>query len=190
MDIKALTKPLSIDQIDFRVQSINKGGYATILAYKDARVDMHRLNTCVGVGYWQRKHEVIDGNLYCSIGIYNPEILDWCWVQDVGTESNTEKEKGQASDSFKRACFNLGIGIELYDYPVIQVKLRGDGTNQKDEWFIQGDRAKPGWGLKLKEWIWHSVFNDENQLTYLAAKDSQSLRFEWGQRPVKKTQAA
>lgn len=190
MDIEALKKPLSINEIDFRIQSINKGGYATILAYKDARVDMHRLNDVFGVGYWQRKHEMIGDRLYCSIGIFNKDIGQWAWVQDVGTESNTEKEKGQASDSFKRACFNLGIGIELYDYPVIQVKLRGDGTNQKDEWFLHdGKYPKPGWGLKLKSWVWYSVFDANNQLSYLAAKDEQSLRYEWGTRPQKQKAA-
>ena len=45
--IEDLGKPLDIKSIDFRVQSINKGGYATILAYKDARVDMQRLDEIV-----------------------------------------------------------------------------------------------------------------------------------------------
>ena len=168
-----LDDPLTIDQIDFRIQSINKGGYATILAYKDARVDMHRLNTVFGVGKWQRKHEVINGRLFCSVGIWNDDIKEWAWVQDVGTESNTEKEKGQASDSFKRACFNLGIGIELYDYPVIQVQLK------KNEFEVDNGRVKATWELKLKEWVWFSQFKD-GQLVYLAAKDDSGLRFKWG----------
>ena len=181
-----LDDPLTIDQIDFRIQSINKGGYATILAYKDARVDMHRLNTVFGVGKWQRKHEVINGRLFCSVGIWNDDIKEWAWVQDVGTESNTEKEKGQASDSFKRACFNLGIGIELYDYPVIQVKLKDN------EWELRKgndgkERPSATWNLKLKEWVWFSQFKD-GQLVYLAAKDDSGLRFKWGvfQKPEEK----
>jgi len=174
-----LNEPLAIDQIDFRIQSINKGGYATILPYKDARVDMNRLNKAYGVGMWQRKHELINGNLFCSVGIWNDEIKQWCWVQDVGTESNTEKQKGQASDSFKRACFNLGIGIELYDYPIIQIKLNG-GENQKDEWFLNNGNPKAGWGLKLKEWKWVSQFKD-GLLTCLAAQDQNgNLRFQFG----------
>ena len=64
MNLK-LNTPLTIEEIDFRVQSINKGGYATILAYKDARVDMNRLDAVYGVGYWQRKHEVINGKEFC-----------------------------------------------------------------------------------------------------------------------------
>jgi len=174
-----LSAPLTIDQIDFRVQSINKGGFATILAYKDARVDMHRLNEVLGPGKWQRKHEFINGRLFCSIGIWTDEI-GWAWVQDVGTESNTEKEKGQASDSFKRAGFNLGIGIELYAYPVIQVKLRDD------EW-INGDKPKATWKLKPKDWIWCSEF-ENGQLSFLAAKDATGLRFTWGIHSSKRTE--
>lgn len=184
-----LTKPLRIDQIDFRIQSINKGGYATILAYKDARVDMHRLNEVFGVGGWQRRHELINGQLFCSVGVWNKDIAQWAWVTDVGTQSNTEKEKGQASDSFKRACFNLGIGIELYDYPTIQVKLKGGGNkNGSDvEWFLDETKkdnwgnpsVKAGWGLKLKEWVWFSQFKD-GHISYLAAKDQSGLRFQWG----------
>jgi len=75
--MKALTElssPLEIHQIDFRVQSINSGGYATILAYKDARVDMDRLDAVCGAGFWQRKHDVINGQLFCFVGIWNEAI--------------------------------------------------------------------------------------------------------------------
>jgi len=159
---KLINTPLEIQEIDFRVQSINKGGYATILAYKDARVDMNRLDEVYGVGFWQKKYDVINENLFCSVGIWNDFLKQWVWVQDVGTESNTEKEKGQASDAFKRACFNLGIGRELYDYPIISVKLL---DNEFDK-----TTNKPTWDFKLKEWVWHSIFED-GKLTYLGAKD-------------------
>jgi hypothetical protein len=178
---KDLQKPLGVDQIEFRVQSINKGGYATILAYKDARVDMNRLNQVFGVGFWQRKHEFINGKEYCTVEIWNSEINQWCGVQDVGTVSNTEAEKGQSSDAFKRACFNLGIGIELYDYPLMQVRLNG-GNNQKEEWFLNNGKPKAGWGLKLKEWLWYTQFDENNNLTFIAAKDEKgNMRFQWGQ---------
>jgi len=171
MNIEELTKPLSIDEIDFRIQSINRGGYATILAYKDARVDINRLNKAVGQGNWQRKHEMIGDRLYCSIGIFNGR--DWAWVQDVGTESYTEKEKGQASDSFKRAAFNLGIGIELYEYPFISVKLKDH------EWETKDNKPKQTFNLKLKAWKWESEFV-ENQLVMLRARDEKgNLRFEY-----------
>tara|TARA_R110000851_G_scaffold328387_1_gene498844 strand:- start:41 stop:625 length:585 start_codon:yes stop_codon:yes gene_type:complete len=184
MDLKALSTPLSVSQIDFRIQSINRGGYATILAYKDARVDINRLNTSVGVGKWQRKHELINSNLFCSVGIWNKEISQWCWVQDVGVESQAAKEKGEASDSFKRACFNLGIGIELYDYPLISIKLKTSDEMKASkpeygEWFIDGQKPKQGWGLKLKDWVWYSEFTD-GSITFLAASDGKETRFKWG----------
>jgi hypothetical protein len=168
-----INTPLEINEIDFRVQSINKGGFATILAYKDARVDMNRLDSVYGVGFWQKKYDVINDNLFCSVGIWNKELGQWVWVQDVGTESNTEKEKGQASDAFKRACFNLGIGRELYDYPIIQIKLNDDEFDKTTN--------KPTWNFKLKEWIWFSQFNEIGKLNYLACKDQNGkARFSFG----------
>ena len=139
MDFTKLNQPVELSQIDFRVQSINKGGYATILAYKDARYDMNVLDKVVGPENWSKRYEVIDGRLYCSVGIYNPETKEWVWKQDVGTESKTEAEKGQASDAFKRSCFNWGIGRDLYSFPLIQVKLDSSefqevGGRMKDTW--------------------------------------------------------
>ena len=121
--LKELSKPLDIKDVDFRIQSINKGGYATILAYKDARVDMNRLDEVCGAN-WQKDYRYIEskGMLFCRVGIKIGN--EWIWREDLGVESFTEKQKGQASDAFKRACFNWGIGRELYDYPLIQVKLK------------------------------------------------------------------
>ena len=111
-------RKLRADEIDCRVQSISAKGLILLL-YKDARCDMNILDETVGIENWQRKHEVINGNLYCSVGIYSDDKKEWIWKQDVGVESYTEKQKGEASDSFKRACFNLGIGRELYTAPFI-----------------------------------------------------------------------
>ena len=84
MELK-LNTPLKIDEIDFRIQSINLGGYATILAYKDARVDMNRLDAVYGVDKWQKKYDVINNNLFCSVGIWSDTLNQWVWKQDVGT---------------------------------------------------------------------------------------------------------
>ncbi len=168
-----INTPLTIDDIDFRVQSVNKGGYATILAYKDARVDMHRLDLVYGSEFWQKKYQSINGNLFCSVGVYNKDLKDWIWKEDVGTVSNVDKEKGQASDAFKRACFNLGIGRELYDYPVISIKLLDN------EW--DKSTGKATWDFKLKEWKWYSEFNELGKLSYLGCKDNNGkVRFTFG----------
>ena len=118
---------LRADEIDCRISTCSAKG-VSILLYKDARCDMNILDETVGAENWQRKHKIIDGNLYCSVGIYIPQMDMWVWKQDVGTESYTEKEKGQASDSFKRACFNWGIGRELYTSPFMWVGARDLAT--------------------------------------------------------------
>lgn len=182
MNFKELSRPLDISDIDFRVQSINNGGYATILAYKDARVDMARLDAAVGPLNWQRKHELISGNLYCHVGLFNTDISQWVWKSDVGTESMTEATKGQSSDSFKRACFNWGIGRELYDYPMISVKLNDN------EWSKDGGRPKQTYNLKIRDWVWYSEFTDD-RLSFLAAKDENGkVRFKWGTMKPKQTE--
>lgn len=170
MNLLELQKPLPIESIDFRVQSVNKGGYAIILAYKDARVDMQRLDDVCGALNWKREHS--NGNANCTVSIWNEETKQWISKEDTGTESNTEKAKGLASDSFKRACFNWGIGRELYDYPIIQIKLRDD----------EFDKAigKPTFNFKLKDWKWFSQF-ENNKLTYLGCKDEKGVvRFQFG----------
>jgi hypothetical protein len=172
MNLEELGVPLSVDQIDFRVQSINKGGYATILAYKDARCDMQRLDSVCGPMNWKREHSRDNHN--CTVSIWkegtNAFAGQWVGKEDTGTESNTESQKGLASDSFKRACFNWGIGRELYDYPVMQVKL--NAQEFKD--------GKATWNFKLREWIWYSEFT-AGKLSFIAGKDEQgALRFKYG----------
>lgn len=120
-------RKLKANEIDARVSTISDKG-CSLLLYKDARVDQNILDETVGPENWQRSHEVVNGNLFCNVGIrveredYESE---WVWKQDVGTESYTEKEKGQASDAFKRACFNWGIGRELYTAPFIWIGVEG-----------------------------------------------------------------
>ena len=99
-------RPLTSEEIDCRVATCKENG-VSLLLYKDARVDQNILDETFGIFGWQRSHQLIDGNLYCTVSIRNPETGEWVHKQDVGKESNAEKEKGQASDSFKRACFNL-----------------------------------------------------------------------------------
>lgn len=120
-------------EIEARVQSVTQKG-AILLLYKDSRTDMNILDETVGQMNWTRSHQVIDGRLYCTVSIYDETKSQWISKQDVGTESNTEKEKGQASDSFKRACFNWGIGRELYSSPFIWVPA--------EKCNIQQDRGK------------------------------------------------
>lgn len=113
-------RKLNANEIEVRVSQINEKG-ATLLLYKDARVDQKILDEVFGIYGWQRTHQLIGDRLYCTIEVWDDDKKQWVAKQDVGTESNTEKEKGQASDSFKRAGFNVGIGRELYTAPFIWV---------------------------------------------------------------------
>ena len=112
---KPVIRLLKAEEIECRIATINETGLSLLL-YKDARVDQRVLDDAFGVFGWKRSHQSIDGNLYCTVSILNRETGEWISKQDVGTMSYSEKEKGQASDSFKRACFNIGVGRELY-YP-------------------------------------------------------------------------
>lgn len=116
----SLFRALRADEIDVRVSTVSAKG-ASLLLYKDARVDMNILDEVFGPFGWKRTHQLIGDRLYCTVEVWDGEKQQWISKQDVGTESYTEKEKGQASDSFKRACFNIGIGRELYTAPFIWV---------------------------------------------------------------------
>lgn len=100
-------RKLRANEIDVRVASVSAKG-VSLLLYKDARCDMNILDETVGPMNWQRGHQIIGDRLYCTVSIYDENKGIWISKQDVGTESYAEKEKGQASDSFKRACFNWG----------------------------------------------------------------------------------
>lgn len=124
-------RKLEASEIDARISTVKPHGIQ-ILLYKDARVDQNILDETVGPTNWQRSHQSIDARLYCTVSIYDDEKKMWVAKQDVGTESYTEKEKGQASDSFKRACFNWGIGRELYTAPFIWI-ANGNCTIKGDK---------------------------------------------------------
>lgn len=111
-------RDLRADEIDCRVQSVKEKGLVLLL-YKDARVDMNILDETFGAENWQREHYECKGNLFCRIGVKLGG--EWVWKSDCGTESNTEAQKGEASDSFKRSGFCWGIGRELYTAPFIWV---------------------------------------------------------------------
>ena len=113
-------RPLRADEIECRVSTINSRG-CSLLLYKDARCDQNILDETVDPMRWKRSHQLIGDRLYCTVEIWDIEKGQWIAKQDVGTESYTEKEKGQASDSFKRACFNWGIGRELYTAPFVWI---------------------------------------------------------------------
>lgn len=112
-------RKLKADEIECRIGQIKATGL-TLLLYKDARCDMNVLDETVGPLNWKREHTRENRN--CIVSIYDEDKKEWVGKEDTGSESNTEADKGLASDSFKRACVNWGIGRELYTAPFIWVK--------------------------------------------------------------------
>ena len=119
---------LTASDVELRIAQIyqtNQGTFAVLLVYKNARVDMRILDEVFGSMNWTRNHSTIDGRLFCTVSVWDEDKKEWVSKQDVGVPSNTEATatKGEASDAFKRACFNWGIGRELYSAPDILIKL-------------------------------------------------------------------
>lgn len=132
---------LRAEEIECRVSMIKENGLSLLL-YKDARVDQRILDETFGPFGWKRSHQSIDGNLYCTVEIYDGEKQEWVAKQDVGAASYSEKEKGQASDSFKRACFNWGIGRELYTAPFIWIQAEMAAIQKKEGRLYCNDHFK------------------------------------------------
>lgn len=154
---------LTADEIECRVGTISEKGLSLLL-YKDARADMKILDEVFGPNNWQRTHEVIGGNLYCNVQIYDEQKKQWISKMDVGTESYTEKEKGQASDSFKRACVSVGIGRELYTAPFIWISAGKCKIQPKDNRYITYDK------FRVKD----IEYNDNREITGLTILNQDS----------------
>lgn len=160
MEMKFRT--LNADEIDCRLAQVAKTGSGMFLLYKDARCDMAMLDEVVGPMNWKREHTRENAN--CIVSIWDDDKKQWISKEDTGSESNTEKEKGLASDSFKRACFNWGIGRELYTAPTIWVKP------------LQGEDIKY---LRLK--CTKIGYNDKREITILELVDGNgTVRYKFG----------
>lgn len=131
-------RTLKADEIDCRISIINEKGLSLLL-YKDARVDMNILDETVGSMNWQRDHKELKGNIYCGISIWDSEKEQWITKWDCGKESFSESEKGESSDSFKRAGFNVGIGRELYTSPFIWISAANYTSAEKNGKLITYD---------------------------------------------------
>lgn len=169
-------RPLRADEIECRVSQIKvneenpKKTGCSLLLYKDARCDMRILDEVFGPMNWRRQHEEIGGRLYCTLFVRDPATNEWVDKQDVGTESNAEKEKGQASDSFKRAGFNWGIGRELYTAPFIWIPL------------AEGEYYKRGanYATNLRFTVTEIEYNERREISRLVISDKKQVRFTFG----------
>lgn len=153
------------EEVEVRLARVTGKG-VMLLVYKDARVDQTILDETVGAYNWQRRHTRDNHN--CIVAIWDADKEQWIEKEDVGTESYTESEKGLASDSFKRACFNWGIGRELYTSPFIFF-----GTNECN---INGDKCYDKFyctnieydGRKIKS---ITIYNKNTDITKVFSND-------------------
>lgn len=149
---------LTANDVECRIKKITNEG-AVLLLYKTARVDMRILDEVYGSMNWQRHHEVINNNLFCTISVWDSDKAQWISKQDVGTESNAEAEKGQVSDAFKRAGFAWGIGRELYDAPFIWISGKVSKYDRFHVTDIQYDREK-------QEFTRLTIYDDKGKERY------------------------
>lgn len=148
---------LRAEEIECRISTINEKGLSLLL-FKDARADQRLLDEVFTPFGWKRTHQMIDGNLYCTVEIWDQEKQQWIGKQDVGTASYSEKEKGQASDSFKRACFNWGIGRELYTAPFIWIPADKVTIQRKGDKYFNYNRFS----------VFSISYNEQREITALS----------------------
>ena len=167
-------RTLNADEIDCRVSQI-ASNYCTLLLYKDARVDMNILDETVGCMNWKKSY--LRDNANCVVSIYDNGKKEWVSKEDTGTESFSEAEKGLASDSFKRACFNWGIGRELYTAPSIIIFPNKEmKINGRDSEFYQNDKGK--YETKTRFWVEIIDYDNNKNIKDLIIRDNKNhIRF-------------
>ena len=160
-------RTLRSDEIDVRIAMVKEHGLSLLL-YKDARCDMNILDETVGSMNWKREHTRDNAN--CIVSLWDSEKLQWVSKEDTGTESFTEKEKGLASDSFKRACFNWGIGRELYTAPFIWISKEYAGIRQNGNKYTSNEKFH----------VAKIAYDDSKNIIGISIKNSQGIRvFLW-----------
>lgn len=173
-------RALRADEIEVRASQVFEKG-VQLLLYKDARVDYRILDETFGMFGWTNQYAVLNGVTYCTVGIFNPKTGEYVPKANCGAEGNIEKEKSTASDAFKRACFNIGIGRELYTKIFI---------------FVPAETYKDGNYYKLKDkyqkWYVKDIYtdNEKEKIEYLEIADSKTNKvvFTYGKKPQIETQ--
>lgn len=175
---------LTASDIECRVAQAglsNNGAWASILLYKDARVDQRIMDDTFGPMNWQSEYELIDGRLYCKVSVWDSEKSCWISKMNVGTESNTEAEKGQASDAFKRACYTWGLGVELYSSPKIFVTLNGNEYTTYEDRGKKIVKVSPSFKLSVQ----NIGYTDDRRVAFLTLKDKGgTVRYTYGSSPL------
>ncbi len=167
-------RKLKAEEIDCRISQI-ASNYCMLLLYKDARVDMNVLDETVGCMNWKKSY--LRDNANCVVSIYDENKKEWVSKEDTGTESFSEAEKGLASDSFKRACFNWGIGRELYTAPSIIIFPSKEMIPKgKETEFYQNEKGK--YETKTRFWVEYIDYDNNRNIKDLIIRDNKNhIRF-------------
>lgn len=174
-DIKI--RALRADEIECKVAQVTDGK-VQLLLYKDARCDKRILDETFGIMGWADCYSEIKGNLYCSIMIYDQHTGMWIQKQDCGIESAFgDKEKGEASDAFKRACFNVGIGRELYTKIPIWINTETVSNQRGDKTTYKQKNSYQSWFVSYIE-----TDNEKEKIKYIEISDYKTKKvvFKWG----------
>lgn len=122
--LEELKKPFELQWRVSRVDNKNAPmTKANMVAYIDARDVQERLDKYCIYG-WTNEYYEHKGNLFCRIGIRFSEGGEFEFRSDVGKPSNTDKEKGESSDAFKRAAVMWGVNRDAYKVGEIKIDAK------------------------------------------------------------------
>jgi len=124
--------PLTKEMVGVRINTIQNtqsGYYANLLLHQEPRASMKVMDELYPG--WQRTHQEIGGQMFCTISVFDKELGTWISRQDVGSAGEFEKDKSKATDSFKRAVVNFVPALRaLYYAPQIRIKLNDNEVSQ------------------------------------------------------------
>ena len=184
---------LNAHEINARVKSVivtEKWKGVTLLLYKDARCDMAILDKQYGQNNWQVEYQMVGSQMFCTISIWDAEKGQWIKKQSNGVESNTEAEKGQASDAFKRAGFMVGIGRELYTAPDIFIDCAGEGEITLDK--EKSYNGKEKYRCNCEFTVTDIDYDEHRNICYLVItkkyRKNESVCLTWGKKQTNSEQ--
>ena len=158
-------KPISKEDIEVRPTDTKHRGSATLLLYMDSRAAVRILNDTVGAMNWQVEyHGECSDRIFCRLSIWDEEKSQWIVREDVGSPSNIEASKGEASDSLKRCLARFGCDY-LYTAPRIIIQCPDD--------YYKNDRLTMTFRV-------HSIDYEGNKISQLTIVDRIGrIVFDW-----------
>lgn len=129
IDYSKLRSPFDAQALEWRVQragSGQKGPWAIIVPYINARMIIDRLDEVCGPQSWRDSYAPIEKGFLCTIEIQTEN--GWVGKSDGASATDIEGTKGGISDAFKRAAVKWGIGRYLYDFETVFADIVPQGT--------------------------------------------------------------